>query len=74
MKTPITDNFEIVEIANREWVPINECRQIEQDRAELLGALNNILAKLNERSLDGSKRRHAVEQIALAAIAKVEGV
>jgi hypothetical protein len=38
---------------------------------DLLAALNAIVAKLNEKSLDGAKRRAEVEAIAKLAIAKV---
>jgi len=46
--------------------------QLTRINAELLAALNAIVAKLNEKSLDGSKRRAEVEAIAKLAIAKSE--
>lgn len=50
MKTPITDNMDIIEypkgeypIAGDKWVPIDDCRQLEKDRAELLKSLKAII-------------------------------
>lgn len=45
--------------------------KLKQQNAELVAALENIEAKLNEKSLDGSKRRAAAEEIARAVLAKV---
>ena len=51
----------------------NEFELLAAAAPELLNALKSIVEKLNERSLDGSKRRNEAEQIARDAIAKAEG-